>query len=501
MTDESSLRLLVLADLHYASTPEEYETAPTSRLCTLGLELAERAIDDANRRGGFDAVAIMGDLLNDGTKAGAEQSLAELREAIFSAVGDKPIIIVPGNHDGDAARLFDTFDDKPGLHELSAPDGQKYRFFSIADKYGEGDEAQRSEEDRKNLIELGKCEGGPIVVLQHNPMNPPIESTYPHMLINREQVMADYTAAGVMLSISGHFHAGQDETCVDGVKYYTATALAESPHQYSMVTLRGDEVTIEQRRLITDIQAELVDYHIHTEFSYCGTDVTATEAIERAKTFALGGMSIAEHAPQLYCCHDDYWNGRHIANPSLWRSSEHSRMGEFRQKILPMRSEFVRVGMEVEVDSDGVITLLDEDRDGIDIILGGVHWLTGPNDKDLSDVEMISTFMKVNEHMLAAGVDILAHPWRYFRRSQKPAPKELYPVLADMLAATGVAAEINFHTNQPDPAFFACCIERGVKISFGSDAHRNNEVGNFAAHLEVLRTAAGTDDLDGLLYR
>lgn len=67
-------------------------------------------------------------------------------------------------------------------------------------------------------------------------------------------------------------------------------------------------------------------------------------------------------------------------------------------------------------------------------------------------------------------------------------------LLADMLAATGTAAEINCHLNSNDPEFFAQCIARGVKIAFGSDAHRLSEVGNLGPHLQLLREAAGAGD-------
>jgi putative hydrolase len=71
--------------------------------------------------------------------------------------------------------------------------------------------------------------------------------------------------------------------------------------------------------------------------------------------------------------------------------------------------------------------------------------------------------------------------------------------VAELLARSGAAAEINFHNNEPDPEFIAICIERGVKIAFGSDAHALHEVGAFYPHLSVLREAAGRQDIADLL--
>ena len=152
------------------------------------------------------------------------------------------------------------------------------------------------------------------------------------------------------------------------------------------------------------------------------------------------------------------------------------------------------MGLEVELDVDGRLTLHDEDRAWPDLLLGAVHFLEAGDVDSLSDDVLIEQFMKACRGLLEAGVDVLAHPWRMFGRRRKPVPLDRYQQLADMLAATGTAAEINFYVRPPDAHFFKLCVERGVKISFGSDAHRLHDVGNLWAHMEMLRQMAGTDD-------
>jgi histidinol phosphatase-like PHP family hydrolase len=61
--------------------------------------------------------------------------------------------------------------------------------------------------------------------------------------------------------------------------------------------------------------------------------------------------------------------------------------------------------------------------------------------------------------------------------------------MADRLARAGVAAEINFHTNENEAGFFRACADRGVRIALGSDSHDLAEVGEFYPHLEVLKRA------------
>lgn len=241
----------------------------------------------------------------------------------------------------------------------------------------------------------------------------------------------------------------------------------------------------------------LVDTHCHTELAYCGTTISAAEAIDRSRRMNLAGLYLVEHAPQLYCTADDFWAARHVREPQVWRAGDATRMNQFRSLVEPLRSDFVGVGLEVELDADGRLTLHDQDRQWVDLLVGAVHWIA-EDWKTLTTAQMTHAFMRTTEGLLASGVHILAHPWRWFLK-KCDIPTELFIPLADLLAATGVAAEINFHINEPQAAFFARCIERGVKIAVGSDAHAIEEAGDFHAHLRLLQDIAGTSDVQGLL--
>ncbi len=487
-------RLLVIADSHYASCGDDVVSGP-SRRCDLGCEIVRRAIVDADRRGGFDAIALMGDLIDNGNSPRAMEDLLAVRDVVRAAAPDTPLLVVPGNHDGDPQRLLDIFEHRCGLHKIGP-----YRFITFADSYVNDRICTRNEADRRLMMDESAQAGPPIIVLQHNPMNPVIvKDEYPFMLTNRTEVMADYAEAGVVLSISGHYHTGQALNVADGVRYFTAPAVCEAPFRYAMITLRERDMDVELRPLAAEAEPAIIDCHAHTEFAYCGTDITAEGAIARARIFGLAGQCLTEHAGQLYCNQDDFWTARHIREPAVWRSGENSRMAEFREKMLPLRDDFVRVGLEVGLDADGKLTIRDEDRDWPDLLIGAVHWI--PEDPDeLNDAQLADAFMRASRGLAESGVDILAHPWRFFRREKRPTPKELYGDLADVLAATDTAAEINFHTNQPDPVFIAECIARGVKISFASDAHAMYEPGGLTAHLALLRQAAGRDDIADLLF-
>jgi len=489
----AAFRLLVLADIHYAPSEADAADAPPERRCTFGLELVRRAIADARLRGGFDAIALLGDLLNNGNLPTAANALTDLRDALAQAAPDTPLLITPGNHDGDAGLVYAIFDARPRLHEMGG-----YRFIVFADSYDAADRCTRRDEDRRLLHRLAQEPGGPIVALQHNPLYPPIESDYPYMLTRSADVMRDYAEAQVLLSLSGHYHAGQPVTLRHGTAYVAVPALAEAPFSYALVTLQGHEALVETRRLRLPDAPALVDSHIHTEFGYCAQDVRSGPAIERARTLGLAGVCLVEHAPQLYCLSDDFFVGRHIAHPALWRTEEHNRAPAYRQALTPLRSPFVRVGLEVELDADGALTLHDEDREWPDLLLGAVHFF--PEDfNGLSAARLTHLFMQATEGLLAADVDVLAHPWRIFRWAKQPVPAELYGPVAQALAQTRTATEINFHGNDPAPEFLAECLSRGVKVALGSDAHWLFEVGALNPHLDLLRRVAETDDVGRFL--
>jgi len=499
MVNEPDVRLLVLTDMHYIPASDgEVDFSPRCK-ATLGAELVRRTVADAARQGGFDCVLLLGDLHDCGAGEAAEAAVLELRRQIEQAAPGAPVLAVPGNHDFDMEIFTKVLGSPPGLHEVRGSGGGACRLVLFADPHGAGNRCTRSEEDRELLRRASSETGPPIVVAQHTPVNPAIDSYFPPLLTNRAEVMADYAACGVAISLGAHCHAGGPMCEIDGVKYLAVPALCESPFRYVLVSLCGRQVFVETRALACCGPPPLADWHAHTEFAYCGRGITARRVIERARNFGLAGQCLVEHAGQLYCRAEDFWQAEHVHRPAAWREGEHSRMREFREAMSPLRSGFVRVGLEVELDANGDLTVRSEDRAWADVLVGAIHWLPARDFESLSDAEFAAAFMRANDRMLAAGIDILAHPWRVFRRTGRGVPGELYGPLAEMLAATGTAVELNFHVNEPDERFFAACIERGVKVAPASDAHEPWEAGGLTAHVSFIGRAAVGRDVGELL--
>ena len=82
-----------------------------------------------------------------------------------------------------------------------------------------------------------------------------------------------------------------------------------------------------------------------------------------------------------------------------------------------------------------------------------------------------------------------------------PEPPELYEPVAELLKQYGVAAEINFHQNEPRLEFFDLCLKKGVKLSLGSDSHNLYEVGFFLPHFRFLTELGVMGRLDEVLFQ
>jgi histidinol phosphatase-like PHP family hydrolase len=293
----------------------------------------------------------------------------------------------------------------------------------------------------------------------------------------------------VLLSLSGHFHAGQAPAQKDGTTYLICASLVQPPFPFHLIQVQGREVRIERRQLQLEPGPALTDGHVHTHFGYCAVDVHPATVRERIELLGLKGVACVEHAGQLYLPADDYWRRVHVENPAAIpqaRKLGKDRIGAFRSAMAEFRSASLAVGLEVECDRDGKLNLLEEDRAGWDVLLGALHWLPS-NLPSNTPARFAAAFMTVTGQLVSQGIRVLAHPFRIFQHERIPVPAQLHRPVARLLKEHGVAAEVNFHYNDPDPEFFRICREEGTRIVMGSDSHTLYEVGDLQPHLRLLR--------------
>ncbi len=494
----SRLDVLVIGDLHYPGLVARPNPIAARRGEWMPLFI-QRAITRLRQmNAGPDLILLLGDLVNDGEDPGAETAWMHLAGALLGS--GIPVLAVAGNHDTRPGRVAAFFNTAPGLHRIGG-----YGFLVFNDRHTGDDHFVRDAAELALPRQAAAANPGlPLIALQHNPLHPAIDSSYPFLLDNAEEAAASYREAGVALSLSGHYHRGLGPFERDGTTYLTVPALCESPFSFLHLRLDGGRTEITRHALRHDTPG-LCDVHCHSEFAYCATTVTAAHGIELSRILGLDRVCIVEHAFQLYFPKTEAWSFNWNNDPeavaAAWAAPGRGRMAAFRAFARAARSPFARVGLEVDLYGDGHLLLAPGDADDWDILIGAVHAIRGVDRHATPQAEAERLFLRDVDALLASPVDVLAHPFRFFTRSGYAKPEHLFECVAERLAASGKAVELNFHTNDPEPAFFRACLDRGVRIACGTDSHNLLEPADLDRHLRFMRGLGVADaDLPAILF-
>lgn len=486
---DSSLTLLVISDLHYSRlakpfglvTPYHGELARTL-LRKVFLRVRHMGIQP-------DATVLLGDLVDNGNDPMAELDLHSIHgELVRSGI---PYVAIPGNHDGDPSHFNEIFGTPPGLYPVKG-----YGLVAMNDVYQtESHAVKRPIEPMTELKKIRTANPDmPLIVLQHPPIYPPIDSHFPYRPVNVVPIIEAYKKLGVLVSLSGHFHKGQKARYHDEIFYHTVPSLSEAPYIFSIVKIKNGKVEVEDYPLQLSC-SQLMDCHCHTEYAYCGTTVDTAAVIALQKAMGVETVCFTEHAFQLYFDKHTAMDFQWQTDPSIvekaWDDPQRGRMVGFRNFARALRSENVKVGLEVEIyGKDGDLLLAPEDQDaGWDILVGAIHKVRGFKPGVTKQKEAEKLFMRDLEDLVGNDIQTLAHPFRFFVRQGLKRPKNLYEPVADLLNDNAVALEVNFHSYQPDPEMIRICAEKGVPIAFGSDTHDLAEAGEFWPHLQALKQA------------
>ncbi len=487
LMSEPSLTLLAISDLHYTGMARPQHNALQQRgelarilLRKVFLRLKHMGIKP-------DLTVLLGDLTEDGSDRQTTLDLISLNSELMNS--GIPTLTLPGNHDLPSEVFNSFFACTPGLHELNG-----YGFVVFNDMYTENHGCTRSEEALTMTRKIAAEHPGlPLIALQHPPIYPAIDSHYPYRPENASEVISSYQNAGVFLSLSGHYHKGQRARIHEGVLYHTVPALCEAPFRFSLIHLKGKQVEIEELSLTNTIST-LCDCHCHTEHAYCGTDVDTAACIALSQAMGTSRLCLTEHAFQLYFDKKEAmrfdWQSAPEKVHAVWETPQRNRMSAYRKFAESLRSPFVKIGLEVDLFDGGNLLLAPEDAEADwDLLVGAVHFIEGFTPGKTTQKEAEKLFIRDVEHLVEHNIQILAHPFRFFARNGLDKPSNLYPIVANLLADSGVAAEINFHTYRPDPEFIRQCAEKGVKIAFASDTHDLAEAGEFWPHIQLLKQA------------
>ncbi|QSH40224.1 metallophosphoesterase [Lentisphaerota bacterium ZTH] len=469
------IKIAVLTDIHFRSDKSVF---PPDNLDDLADVLLLRAVRRLNRYIRPDFVFIGGDLIEDPESEDAVELLGVLKKTLNLL--QAPYTVIPGNHDGNEERFFKVFG-RPEIKDIN-----NFRLVPFVDEQLPGYKARRSEKDLQKMRQAAAEFKGTLIALQHVPVFPPEAGCCEYGCTNAAEICSVMRDNNYKVSLAGHYHAGFCYDAADGITYNACPALREKPFKYSIIEVdhlgqcsRIDEALAMPKEL------ELCDHHIHTKLAYCNQNMDIARTERLAKAFNLRKIYVTEHTAHLYQSEKNYRENQYFYK-GLNNSEIEDRTEEFFELHAGEASPNTGCGMELDYDIDGAPIIMPEINNKLEFRNGAVHCLASTASRaPMKEVE--AEFLAQTQAVINSGVNALAHPFRIFRRRGKPLPRHLYEPVAEMLKAGNVAAELNFHANNPPLEFFRICIAKGVKISLGSDSHNLCQVGEFYPHLNFLK--------------
>ncbi len=473
------IRIAIIADLHR----QTYDPGGAAQRQGYFADIfLLRTVHRLNRFIRPDVTLVLGDLLDEPNAGRAARLLAGLRRILDLL--ESPCIVLPGNHDPAPDVFYRTMPRPPEQMDV-----QGVRLLPFADQQTEGYNARRSAPDIARLAAARRDFNGPIVTVQHVPLSPPGRSACPYNYANAPDIISAMRAQGINFAISGHYHRGM-ELADAGMTFIAAPALCEQPFQFLVADMHDGMIDLTRHALANPAELGLADFHVHTPYAYCNENMDICRSLKLGKLFGLKHMVFTEHSGHLYFGKSDYWSGNFLRGTAPLPAG---RAAAYFADTARLDSAFAAAGMELDCDFAGRPVIRPEHFKALRLPIGAVHFLPGLPAPQPDPARVQDEFLGMLRRFLRSGIVSLAHPLRIFQKNRLPPPAAIFPQLAQLLRANNVAAELNFHTNHPDPEFFRVCLDRGVKIALGSDAHNLYEIGEFYPHLRFLRDDCGYD--------
>ena len=481
------IKIAVLSDLHAGKAYDD-----SAGRGDIAEVLLARAVYRLKRWIRPDVVLLLGDLVEDDGSLAVRPLLERSAKAL--TILECPVIVIRGNHDP-AEELFYEYIPRPA----ESIEVKGVRFLPFLDAEEPEYNARRSKADLDRMRGARKDFEGSIVSVQHVPLFPPGASDCPFNYINAEEVIEVMRNSGISLAVSGHYHEGMELIRQGEQAFVANSALCDAPFSFLEIDIDGENIQTIRHQLQMPRELCLVDAHVHTPFAYCNANMEPVLTLQLAEDFGLAGMAFAEHSSHLYFNRADYQEEQHLQKGLAARREEDNRFADYLQTLRQMGCPAESMGLEIECDYQNRLLLRDEDRKRVNFLIGAVHSLPERKAEVKDLTRLTEQFMTATATIIQSGIRVLVHPFRFFRRCKFEPPEDLFAPVVKLLRDANVAAEINFHTNEPSPEFFRMCIEAGVKLTFGGDAHHLREIGEFWPHLNLLRDIGFDGELKDIL--
>jgi histidinol phosphatase-like PHP family hydrolase len=240
------------------------------------------------------------------------------------------------------------------------------------------------------------------------------------------------------------------------------------------------------------------DYHAHTNLSYCCdgsiTPQDYVEAIRRSDS--LRSVAITNHGFAIYFPEDAAWRWEFMTDPSSFDAQVtwgNERLLRHIDEVDTHRAQGLLSGAEVEMMVDGRLTIDPQFVDRLDVLVGSVHWLPVSWRTGSDPGEILDVWLDHSLRLIRSGIDVLGHPLRWISDQIDRLPAEIIPNIVETANASGVAIEINAHyIVNTDVPLLREAARTGTPVTFCTDAHRRDEIGQFDYHARLLEHAGLT---------
>jgi histidinol phosphatase-like PHP family hydrolase len=240
----------------------------------------------------------------------------------------------------------------------------------------------------------------------------------------------------------------------------------------------------------------LTDCHAHTDLSYCA-DAGLTLEIYRSVLDSPGCLvkrqALTNHGFQAYFPPDLAWSWEFLDAPGLfdqYAARGDAKLLAFKEELVACKDARFLFGVEVELMGDGRLMITDAMRKETDLILGSLHMLPRAYYKGAAHTKVYESFFAYVRDLAASGIDVLAHPFRWLRETQRIIPEDCVKETVAIAKAHRVAIELN--TRDRDASALVLvreCAAAGVPLALATDAHSVVEIGCMEALVELIECA------------
>jgi DNA polymerase (family 10) len=251
------------------------------------------------------------------------------------------------------------------------------------------------------------------------------------------------------------------------------------------------------------------DLHAHSGFSICCKEITIQDLAARS-TISRIPITLTDHSSHLLLGTDrDLIYNENITPQALTdllkghQQTGIRRYDEYIRYFKKESSSFLRLGVELDALDNGLLFFPAHLLPEINLFIGHVpHLLAYRRNESVTNI--MAEWRRRTEALMAAGVDVVAHPLRVLCSKQIPfILDETASWLVEKAGNYSTALEINAHKQYPeaDEVMVKKAIAQGIKLAIGTDSHHMRELNGFSYHSIVLdRCRVNADRLDNILY-